>query len=72
MSVPEKCGHGIQLRGKDAPRCIECDIVWHTMQMQSAEEKASLHRKALVILRDAIAIRSITFPEDQGGAAAPS
>ena len=27
MSVPDKCIHGIQLGGKDAPRCVECDTV---------------------------------------------
>ena len=51
MSIPEKCGHGVHLRGPNPPRCIGCEIVWAEQVLFLAERQVKEQKKRLEDLR---------------------
>lgn len=52
MTLPEKCSHGVRLRGPNPPRCVGCDIVWATERLEVAKWNVLHYTKMLKELRE--------------------
>ena len=47
----DKCRHGSAFAGK----CLECDLLWETMNLDQARERVRIHKANVEILEKLIA-----------------
>lgn len=47
---PERCHHGVLLVGREH-RCLECELLWETTQLEIAQHGVEKHKRRIAKLK---------------------